>query len=148
MRSRGRVQWCEALRSSKVLGSIVREGKRALKGADAEKVSLDAACSVALDDDGPSSAPGEKRWDYVLVERASSSAHAVEIHTATPGDVKDMIAKKAWAERLLAEECPGDAISKWHWVARTRVDFPKHRLRERELLRKAGIEFPQERIGL
>jgi hypothetical protein len=147
-RGRDRARWCDALRASGVLGPFVKDGKRALRGDDRSKVVIDAACSIALDEDGPAGDPDEKRWDYMLVARAIGHGHAVEIHTATPGDVKHMIAKKAWAERLLAKECPRHTVSKWHWVARTHVDFPRHRTRERELLLKAGIEPPCAHLTL
>lgn len=140
--------WSKALRASKRLGPIIHDDKHALEGRDKKKIQIDASCSVALDEEGPPGRPGEKRWDYLIVVRRSEEAHAVEIHQATPGNVKEMIAKKAWAERLLARECPGHTVNKWHWVARTRVDFPRHRIRELELLGRAGIEHPCEHLKL
>lgn len=143
-----RPSWSAALRSSASLSGIVRPGKKALRGADSAKVTVSATCSLALDDEGPPSRKGEHRWDYLIVTQEGERAHAVEIHTATPGDVKEMIAKKQWAERLLTEECPEHAVTKWHWVARSKVDFPRHRIRERELLQRAGIEWPQGQIRI
>lgn len=140
--------WSAALQSSAVLSPIVRPGKKALRGADPAKVTVSARCSLALDEDGPPSRKGEHRWDYLIVTEEGERAHAVEIHTATPGDVKEMIAKKEWATHLLAKECPGHTVAKWHWVARTRVDFPRHRIRERELLARANIEWPQSQVRL
>lgn len=140
--------WTAALRSSAVLSPIVRQGKKALRAADTGKVIASVTCSLALDEEGPRSGKGERRWDYLIVIAEGERAHAVEIHTATPGDVKEMIAKKQWAERLLAEECPGHTVTKWHWIARTRVDFPRHHNRERELLLRSGIEPPQTQVRL
>jgi hypothetical protein len=137
---------CKFLRAAPSFGEHVKEGKVALKGEHRKKVVIEAMCSVDLDTHGPASAHGEKRWDYLLVNH-DGKGHGVEVHPATTREVDDMIAKKRWAEGLLAKEAKKVTVVKWHWVASGRVDIRKHD-RSRKMLIDAHIEFPHEHVDV
>jgi hypothetical protein len=107
---------------------------------------MNALCSVDLDGRGPRSEPGVRRWDYILINH-DQIGHAVEVHTATAKDVKELIEKKRWAVAVLKAEAGGLAISRWHWVARSKVDIPRGGP-ARKLLVAAQIEYPREHITI
>jgi hypothetical protein len=135
---------CKVLRAAPTFGEHVEDGKGALKREHRRKVVMEATCSIDLDTHGPSSGHGEKRWDYVLVNH-DTKGHGVEVHPATTKEVDGMIAKKRWAEGVLAREAERLATVAWHWVASGKVDIRKHD-RARKRLAEAGIEFPREHI--
>lgn len=60
-------------------------------------------CGVALDRCRQAREPSAHRWDYVFLVRDTDSAIGVEVHHTDPNEVDVMIAKKRWAEALLAE---------------------------------------------
>jgi len=125
-------------------GKYVKEGKGALKREHRQKVDIEATCSVDLDTHGPPSGHQEKRWDYLLVNH-DGKGHGVEVHPASTSEVEAIIAKKRWAEALLAREASKLTTVAWHWVASGRVDIRKHD-RSRKRLADAGIQFPREHI--
>jgi hypothetical protein len=135
---------CKVLRAAPTFGAHVQKGKEALKGEHRPKVIMKAQCGVDLDTHGPRSDRGEKRWDYVLVNH-DARGHGVEVHPASTGEVDAMIAKKRWAEHVLAAEAKKLEVGRWHWVASGRVDIRRHD-RARKKLAEAGIEFPRERV--
>jgi hypothetical protein len=137
---------CKSLRAAPSFGAHVKEGKAALKRGHRQKVVMAATCSVDIDTHGPVSGHGEKRWDYILVNH-DGKGHGVEVHPATTKDVDDMIAKKRWAEGLIAREARKLATVAWHWVASGRVDIRKHD-RARKRLADAGIQFPREHLDV
>jgi hypothetical protein len=135
---------CAILRRAPTFGAHVEEGKAALKKEHRKQVEMQATCSVNLDTHGPPSERGEKRWDYVLMNH-DGKGHGVEVHPARTSDVGDMIAKKRWAEKVLAREARGLAVVAWHWVASGRVDVRRHD-RARKQLAQAGVSFPCEHL--
>lgn len=137
---------CKHLRLAPSFGRHVKDGKAALKREHRKRVIMEALCSVDLDTHGPASAPGEKRWDYLLVNH-DGKGHGVEVHPATTREVDAMIAKKRWAESLLAKEAKKVAVVKWHWVASGKVDIRRHD-RSRKMLIDARIEFPREQVDV
>jgi len=102
-------------------------------------------CGVPLDRCRQAREPHARRWDYVFVVRGSSRAIAVEVHHADVNEVDVMIAKKRWAESLLAEHCPSMLVELWVWVASppaSEVFFlPQHPYARR--LADASISFPR-----
>jgi hypothetical protein len=103
------------------------------------------ACGVALDRCRQSREPHTHRWDYILVVRDKDSAIGIEVHHTDPNEVDVMIAKKKWAEDLLAEHCPAITVERWFWIASPPASeiflLPQHPYARR--LADAGIEFPR-----
>jgi len=74
-------------------------------------------CGVALDRCRQPREPNAHRWDYVFVERDTDAAVGIEVHHTDPNEVDVMIAKKKWAEDLLAKQCPDIVVKHWLWIA-------------------------------
>jgi hypothetical protein len=105
-------------------------------------------CSLALDRHLQSTASQEERWDYVLVARdRPRPGIALEVHFGAADQVPKMIDKKAQAASVLARECPGLVVDRWHWVvqAGAEVYFRRGDPAARALA-DAGIEFPTKRL--
>lgn len=117
-------------------GSHCQPGKQALTAADRERVDLSVTQSVALDAWGEARWPRSARWDYVVVERGR--ALAIEVHPATAGDVKDVLAKKPWAVERLKEASV--APEQWWWIPSGTNTVPATG-RARRQLALAGIRL-------
>lgn len=101
-------------------------------------------CGVALDRCRQAREPSAHRWDYVFIVRDTDSAVGVEVHHTDPNEVDVMIAKKKWAEALLAAQCPHVTVRHWLWIASPPAS-EIFLLRQHPYARKlaeAGIEFP------
>lgn len=108
------------------------------------------ACGVPLDRCRQPHEPDASRWDYVFALRNGDVAVGVEVHHADANEVDVMIAKKKWAERLLAAECPTLRVERWIWLAAPPngevMLLPQHPMAKR--LAEAQIEFPKARHRL
>lgn len=101
-------------------------------------------CGIALDRCRQAREPNARRWDYVFVERDKDSAVAIEVHHTDPNEVDVMIAKKKWAEDLLAKQCPAMVVERWVWIASppaTEIFLLPQSPYVRRLI-DAGITFP------
>lgn len=146
--------------------SAVRDGLGALKATHRSCVapvdprrlsgSIDLDSTLAGDPAHASSS----RWDYGVAFRAANSGAAcllwIEVHAASPGDVGEMIKKRAWLLRWVQQTVPGLALmadaaeaacgeASCAWVAVGRVTV-RHGTQEAFRLTKAGIRFPSRRV--
>jgi hypothetical protein len=103
--------------------------------------------SVDFDTASRPQAPQDKRWDYFIGAREQKQRASrecligVEVHSATDGEVREVIAKKAASKPLLAMElCAGKSVVRWVWVAHGSVKFSPNSKYRRQLA-AARIEF-------
>ena len=102
--------------------------------------------SLDLDESTRLTDPQASRWDYVLGAKATLGATTgmlvgVEVHSATDGEVRAIIAKKKSSKAVLqAHLKPGTTVSRWCWVASGKVKFTPNS-KYRRLLAQEGIEF-------
>lgn len=129
------------------LVTVIKPGKQALTKPH-RKLVLEEKRSVTdsldLDSDGPTSLPGEKRWDYVL-GLSDGTIEAVEPHPAETRAVDDLIAKKAWAARVLLQA--GARVERWHWVVTGAIGFARGS-RHEKLLAAHGLAMPVRVVKL
>jgi hypothetical protein len=128
------------------LAACARPGLESLETGHKAVVVSDGkiGCGVALDRCRQPREPNAHRWDYVFVVRDTDSAIGVEVHHTDPNEVDVMIAKKKWAEALLAEQCPDITVEHWLWIASPPAS-EIFLLRQHPYARKlaeAGIAFP------
>jgi hypothetical protein len=132
----------------------VRAGKQALAPADRPRISVAAGaafgCSIDLDAAMSQKLPNAHRWDYLVVIReAAERCVGVEVHPATAGEVRRIIAKRDWARQLLEQRCARGrpSAADWHWLASGRVYLrptdPQFRV-----LRSSGINGPTRALLL
>lgn len=102
-------------------------------------------CGVALDRGRRMQEPNASRWDYVFVERDTNNGVAIEVHHTDANEVDVMIAKKEWAEKLLAEQCPAVTVLGWIWLASPPASqiFILPQSPNARRLAAAKIRFPQ-----
>ena len=81
--------------------------------------------------------PNEPRWDYALVHD-SHGLIAVEVHPATAGEAKLVVAKQAWGRKRLAEA--GAKVRQWWWIPSGKSAIPATGAARRQLAR-AGIRL-------
>jgi hypothetical protein len=109
------------------------------------------ACGVAIDRCLQPQHPDERRWDYVFTFRTGDVGVAIEVHHADADQVRVLIEKKQWTERLLATLCPDLSIAlPWIWVASppdSVILFDQLHPANRQLA-DAGISFPMRRCPL
>jgi hypothetical protein len=149
-RSQGGV--CAALR--KCLGPGVVNAKGAIVGSDRSKIDVTDGtrfdCSVNLDALFYERYPTRSRWDYLLVVRnGQPRLVAVEVHEATAGAVKEMVAKRTWALETLRAVCGAEApgVTEWHWVASGRV-YLRPTDPQFHVLQRSGINSPKRVVTL
>lgn len=86
--------------------SAYRNGLQALVKADLEKIKVKEARkiegSVDIDTSTRKLYPNDARWDYVI--SYAGLAYFVEVHPATNGEVKTMMAKKQWLQNWLKQK--------------------------------------------
>lgn len=99
------------------MGIEWKPGKKALIKAHRASVIDSPGRSADLDGCMESTHPSAPRWDYVL-ERTSKDRRGagLEVHGGNASQVSSMIAKKRWAEAVLASLEPDLSIERWHWV--------------------------------
>ena len=139
----------EAVRQTKGLESAYRDGLQALKRTHRSQVvcgdSRKLAGSVNLDDSLAESHVDDPRWDYGLA--VSTEAHRdnvfwLEVHPATPGDVKTVLQELNWllewlhATAPLLNALPRESV----WVASGSVGIPANSPQRRRIA-QAGIRF-------
>lgn len=117
-------------------GAHCLKGKQALAAGDRDRVDLRVGHSVALDEWGKAEWPRCPRWDYALVE--SGRVLAIEVHSATAGDVRGVLAKKPWAIERLQEAIV--TAEQWWWIPSGRNTIPSTGAARRQLA-QAGIRL-------
>ena len=103
-----------AVENTAELRDAWRRGLQALRNIDKQHVTAqDArrlAGSVDVDTALKDARPNEPRWDYAIGHRPSNSANDmiywIEIHPASDGEVKGMMAKLQWLKTWLRENSP------------------------------------------
>jgi len=108
------------------------------------------ACGVALDRCRQHSEPDVDRWDYVFTLRGGNSALAVEVHHADADQATKLVAKKRWAQAVLAARCPQLTFDAWIWIASPPaavILFDRLHPAARQLA-EAGISYPMARCKL
>lgn len=129
-----------------------RPGLRALTGDHSHSVAngREAARSANVDTALKQDHPNAARWDY-LVEPSPENGQdvvGIEVHPASsPGEVKVMIKKMAWAKGAVAHHEPDLRVTRWVWIATGKVGLPRT-TREAKALALAGIEYPQRETRL
>lgn len=107
------------------------------------------ACGVALDRCREQQEPTANRWDYVFTLREGNKSFAIEVHHAAADQADNMIAKKRWAEQLIASRCPNLECESWIWVAPLAGSILFDRLHPTtRLLAEAKITYPIKRCPL
>ncbi len=105
----------------------------AIRDQFSDSLELDAAMHLGHEE--------ENRWDYLLGHHPSEQVVAVEPHSAKQDEISTVIKKRQAAIKQLKDHLQsGKTISKWLWVASSKIHFPnidKTQLR----LMQAGIEF-------
>jgi len=95
--------------------------------------------------------PDQPRWDYgVGIKKTRTTDRAIwaEVHPATAGEVKAVIAKLQWLKNWLQNCSPDlmvltDRAVPYLWIASGKVSFQRSSRQARELA-AAGIAFPCE----
>jgi hypothetical protein len=134
-----------ALTDDSALQSRVQDGLGAVPSSHrhhfADAVRTAFADSIDIDDALRIGREREHRWDYLLGHAASGAVVAVEPHAAKDDEISAVIAKRAAARDQLKDHLrPGARVSRWLWVASSKVCFAnteKARLR----LDQNGIAF-------
>lgn len=137
-----------ALAPSARLSSAVKPGKQALTATDRSRVteaSAKVTDSLALDEEYAQERANAPRWDYLAgVERTSppriSCVIGIEVHPATPGEVKRVISKQLSALETLGAEKTPSVVSHWYWIASGKVGISRT-TSEFRLLQKHRIEL-------
>lgn len=148
------------LRSSLLEESWVQDhvklGLQGMKEHSARVIEKEYRVTDSVDFDTASrpQAPQENRWDYFIGAREQKQGASreclvgIEVHSATDGNVRDVIAKKAASKPRLAEElCTGKSVQRWVWVASGSVKFSPNSKYRRQLA-AARIEFVGHRLTL
>lgn len=113
--------------------------------------------SLDFDEATRPQAPQENRWDYFIGARTQGQVGrggqrecivGIEVHSATDGKVKEVIAKKVASKPLLTVELhAGKSVERWVWVASGSVKFSPNSKYRRQLA-AARIEFVGRRLTL
>ena len=120
-----------ALQPSAKLKVLVQAGKQALKNTERPSVVEDRGARVidSAELDGPYAGeqPQANRWDYLLGAKKGTASRIVglEIHPATPGEIKVVLRKKDWAVATLRQEGVPGVVQQWWWIASGRVRITK-----------------------
>ncbi|HEX4124538.1 MAG TPA: hypothetical protein VHY37_07405 [Tepidisphaeraceae bacterium] len=102
----------QAIENAERIHFAITESRR-LNGS----VNIDVALIAAL--------PNEARWDYAIGYGAGRNevVHWVEIHSATDGNVKVVLAKLAWLRAWLPTNAPalGAMRARYVWVSSGKI---------------------------
>lgn len=91
--------------------------------------------------------PEENRWDYFVSVSGCELIVGIEPHSASDSEVSVIIRKKNHAAAVLQDQlAPGARVSRWYWVASTKIRFGRMERSTRQLNR-AGITFVGNRIA-
>jgi hypothetical protein len=119
--------------------------------ARVQATTLQVADSLDFDAAALAAAPQANRWDYVLgmkAARGSGTLVAVEVHSATDGEVSVVIAKKTHSKPHLEGQLkPGVVVERWIWLASGSVRFSPNS-KYRRLLAQNRIEFEGRNLKL
>lgn len=130
-----------------ILGGCARSGADALQAVHRDLIEERRnriGCSVNMDSCRAAAEPNANRWDYVLaLQSAPMRGVAVEIHHAAAEEVPVVIAKRDWAQGLLAAQCPAFEVLRWVWLipAGSQALFLRNSPAARALA-EAGFWFP------
>jgi hypothetical protein len=139
----------QAVEACELLRKALRDGKQALSSADAKRLSAPSGTvhlvgSVNIDSCLEEILPNAPRWDYLVGTSDAGHvevAHWIEVHPASPGDVKDVLAKYEWLTRWLKSYAPEIADfgpRQFVWIASGPVSLSN---RDRQKLSNRGIGF-------
>ncbi len=140
------------LRTDSALRDWIQPGIQALSRADRRRIELSQANfvvdSIALDAALKDEHPSTARWDYWIGVRGSTGPLvAVEVHPATHGEVKGVIAKKHWAAGVANKHMSDKSVAAWYWIASGKTSITSNS-RESRQLANAGIELVGSRLWL
>ena len=121
-----------------------RVGRNSRKGSPADRTQgTFAYWGTRLNLDARMSAAGHpgKKWDYLISVSDSRRVVAIEPHTATDSDIKDVIQKRRDALAFLKSHLrPGATVHHWLWVSHGPCDFSRTERAKRQLDQE-GIEY-------
>jgi hypothetical protein len=108
------VTFKNAVEATPDLKGAWRGGLQALPGADTQHVDAEdprrLAGSVDVDSALAGKYPNDPRWDYGIGHRPTNvtgeMVYWIEIHPASSGEVKAVLAKLTWLKRWLRESAP------------------------------------------
>ena len=144
-----------AVSNSRGVEKACQPGLQALLERDRDRLSCDdtrkISGSLNLDAALATIYPEQPRWDYGIgIKKTKTADRAIwmEVHPATAGEVKSMIAKLRWLKNWLQNYAPDlmgltDRNIPYVWIASGSVSFQRNSSQARELA-AAGIAFPRE----
>ncbi len=139
----------QAVAATEGLEDAYRPGLNALRSADRHRIDCAntrrLSGSVNLDEALADSHPNDPRWDYGIGVRQAKGPERVvwaEVHPAATNNVKEVLKKRDWLKRWLAESArrlkgmPAD----FFWIASGSVAIPRHTPQFRKLA-ASGIQL-------
>ncbi|MBN1772910.1 MAG: hypothetical protein JXB32_16690 [Deltaproteobacteria bacterium] len=125
----------------------VRDGLGALPGRHRRLVKGGALASCSIDLEAAIGTEAVARFDYLIASDLRTVA--MEVHPATPGEVKTMVAKKRGTAGVLDRDCPWLVVDRWAWIVPfgATLGILRGTVAERQLA-TAGIGFPDRRLRL
>jgi hypothetical protein len=91
--------------------------------------------------------PEDHRWDYFVSVAGQEIIVGIEPHSASDSEVSTVLKKKQHAWSVITDQClPGTTVSRWFWIASTKVRFSRNERASRQL-DKAGITFVVSRLA-
>jgi len=108
------VTFKDAVEATPDLNGAWRQGLQAFSGANKEHVDAEdtgrLAGSVDVDSALAERCPNDSRWDYGIGHRPTNligeMVYWIEIHPASSGEVKVVLAKLAWLQGWLRDSAP------------------------------------------
>lgn len=149
---KARNPFAEAVRASSGIANCYQRGLQALVDSHCQQiVSKDTRLlhgSVSLDACLQADFPNDNRWDYAL--GYAGRAYFVEVHPASPSEVKAVLKKLEWLKAWLQKNAPDlesiKAKNAFYWLASDKVDIPST-TREYKQAAQAGL-VPARRLQL
>lgn len=134
-----------ALIQESTLGPAVQNGMGAFLDRDRALIAVEQrpriGDSLDLDAAMEPAFPSAHRWDYIFSVADAGTLVALEPHTATDGEISEVISKKRNAKAYLeAHLIPQHRVSRWIWVSHGRTAFSKMEGARRRL-DSAGIHY-------
>jgi hypothetical protein len=122
-----------AVEATAAISGAYRKGLGALPATDRPHIEAEdtrrLTGSVNVDETLKDDFPNDHRWDYAIGHRPANLreeiVYWVEIHPATAGEVKVVLAKLQWLKRWLREESPRlNAMRReFIWVSSGKTSF-------------------------
>jgi hypothetical protein len=141
------------LEPNSLLLPSVHVGKQALERAHRDRIvetdGRRVVDSLNLDATMMKARPREHRWDYLIgTTHPTLVVVGVEIHPATAGETKVMIAKKEAALHALKAHCTaGRSVKRWVWVSSGTTAITKSSREARQLVAN-GIRLVGKTLNL